>query len=147
MALKITIMPAIIRFGASDLLQYNPKYSLLICRECQYAIQKKRADSHPLRYKIYRGDIQRLLSSIAQKVDPLEPHLVPLPAPLSPPVHALPSNSLRLPLHSRRTLILYYQVQTHEKPLDRESWSWCVCSSFRAPSPVRGKVVDSPPRH
>ena len=42
MALKTTITPAI-RFGASDPLQYSPKYSLLICREYQYAIQKKNA--------------------------------------------------------------------------------------------------------
>ena len=34
MALKTTITPAI-RFGASDLLQYSPKYSLSICREFQ----------------------------------------------------------------------------------------------------------------
>lgn len=81
-------MPAI-RFGTGDLLEYNPKYSLLICRECQYAIQKNALESHLLRHKIYRGDRQRLLSSIAQ-LNLLEPHLVPLPAPGSPPVDALP---------------------------------------------------------
>lgn len=81
-------MPAI-RFGAGDLLEYNSKYSLLICRECQYAIQKNALESHLLRHKIYRGDRQRLLSSIAQ-LDLLEPHHVPLPAPGSPPVDALP---------------------------------------------------------
>ena len=81
-------MPAI-RFGADDLLEYNSKYSLLICRQCQYAIQKNALESHLLRHKIYRRDRQRLLSSISQ-LDLLEPHHVPLPAPDSPPVDALP---------------------------------------------------------
>ncbi|MCJ1404760.1 hypothetical protein MMC11_007986 [Xylographa trunciseda] len=81
-------MPAI-RFGAGDLLEYNSRYSLLICRECQYAIQKTALERHLLRHKIYRGDRQRLLSSIA-RLDLLEPHYVPLPAPGSPPVDALP---------------------------------------------------------
>lgn len=85
---RSSIMPAI-RFGAGDLLEYNSKYSLLICRECRYAIQKNALESHLLRHKIYRGDRQRLLSSIAQ-LDLLEPHHVPLPAPGSPPVDALP---------------------------------------------------------
>ena len=83
-----SIMPAM-TFGAGDLLEYNSKYRLLICRECQYAIQKTALGSHLLRHKIYRGDRQRLLSSIAQ-LDLLEPHHVPLPAPGSPPVDALP---------------------------------------------------------
>ena len=81
-------MPAI-RFGAGDLLGYNSKYSLLICRECRYAIQKNALESHLLRHKIYRGNRQRLLSSIAQ-LDFLEPHHVPLPALGSLPVDALP---------------------------------------------------------
>ncbi len=81
-------MPAI-RIGVGDLLEYNPKYSLLICRECGYAIQKNALESHLLRHKIYRGERQRLLSSIAQ-LDLLEPHRVPLPAPGLPPVDALP---------------------------------------------------------
>ncbi len=76
-------------FGAGDLLEYNSEYSLLICRECQYAIQKTALGSHLLRHKIYRADRQRLLSSIAQ-LHLLEPHQVPLPAPGSPPVDALP---------------------------------------------------------
>lgn len=81
-------MPAV-RFGAGDLLEYNSKYSLLICRECQYAIQKNALESHLLRHKIYRRDRQRLLSSIAQ-LYLLEPDHVPLPAPGSPPVDAFP---------------------------------------------------------
>ena len=78
-----------IRFSTGDLLEYNPKYSLLICRECQYAIQKNALESHLLRHKIYRGDRQHLLSSIAQ-LDLLEPNQVPLPSPSSPPVDNLP---------------------------------------------------------
>ena len=50
---------------------------------------EKRTESHLLRYKIYRGDRQRLLFFIAQ-LDLLEPHRVPLPASISPPVYALP---------------------------------------------------------
>ena len=81
-------MPAI-RFVAGDLLEYNSNYSLLICRQCQYAIQKNALESHLLRHKIYRGDRQRLLSSIAH-LHLLEPQHVTLPAPGSPPVDALP---------------------------------------------------------
>ena len=81
-------MPAV-RFIAGDLLEYNSNYSLLICRQCQYAIQKNALESHLLRHKIYRGDRQRLLSSIAQ-LHILEPQHVTLPAPRSPPVDALP---------------------------------------------------------
>lgn len=81
-------MPAI-RFIAGDLLEYNSNYSVLICRQCQYAIQKNALESHLLRHKIYRGDRQRLLSSIAQ-LHLLEPQHVTLPAPSSPPIDALP---------------------------------------------------------
>ena len=81
-------MPAI-RFGADHLLEYNSEYSLLICRQCQYAIQKNALASHFLRHKIYRGDRQRLLSSIAH-LHLLEPEHVPLPPPGSPPVDSLP---------------------------------------------------------
>ncbi|KAI4192858.1 MAG: hypothetical protein LQ346_004124 [Caloplaca aetnensis] len=79
---------SVTRFGAGDLLEYNSRYGLLICRECQYAIQKTALESHLLRHKIYRGDRQRLLSSIAH-CNLLEPHQVPLPAPGLPPVDAL----------------------------------------------------------
>ena len=81
-------MPAI-QFIAGNLLEYNSNYSLLICRQCQYAIQKNALESHLLRHKIYRGDRQRLLSSIAQ-LHLLEPQHVTLPAPDSPPVDTLP---------------------------------------------------------
>lgn len=78
-----------IRFGPGDLLEYNSKHHLLICRQCQYAIQKNALESHLLRHKIYRVDRQRLLSSIAQ-LDLLEPDHVLLPAAGSAPVDALP---------------------------------------------------------
>ena len=81
-------MPAI-RFIAGDLLEYNSNYSLLICRQCQYAIQKNALESHLLRHKIYRGDRQRILSSITE-LHLLEPQNVVLPAPGSPPVDILP---------------------------------------------------------
>ena len=80
-------MPAI-RLDSRDLLEYNPRYRVLICRECQYAIQKSALRSHLLRHRIYRGERQRLMSSIAQ-LDLFEPHQVPLPSPASPPIDAL----------------------------------------------------------
>ena len=81
-------MPAI-RLGSRDLLEYDGRYGVLICRKCQYAIQKSALRSHLLRHKIYRDERQRLLSSIAQ-FDLFEPHHVPLPTPASPPIDALP---------------------------------------------------------
>ncbi|KAF2250288.1 hypothetical protein BU26DRAFT_540122 [Trematosphaeria pertusa] len=78
-----------IRLGLHDLLEYDPRFGVLICRECQYAIQKSALQSHLLRHKIYRSERQRLLSSIAQ-LDLFEPHQVPLPASSSPPIDALP---------------------------------------------------------
>src|SRR5277367_6532329 len=78
-----------IRLGPRDLLEYDARYGVLICRECQYAIQKSALQSHLLRHKIYRHERQRLLSSIAQ-LDLFEPHQVPLPTPASPPIDALP---------------------------------------------------------
>jgi hypothetical protein len=47
-------------------LKYDPEHCVLICRECQYAIQKSAVESHLLKHKIYRGERQRLLSSISQ---------------------------------------------------------------------------------
>jgi len=81
-------MPAI-RLGSRNLLTYDARYGALICRECQYAIQKSAVRSHLLRHKIYRDERQRLLSSIAQ-FGLFEPHHVPLPTPASPPIDALP---------------------------------------------------------
>lgn len=77
------------RLDSRDMLEYNPSYGVLICRECQYAIQKSALRSHLLRHKIYRGERERLLSSIA-KLDLFEPHRVPLPTPDTPPIDTLP---------------------------------------------------------
>ena len=81
-------MPAI-QLAARDLLKYNSNHSLLICRQCQYAVQKNALESHLLRHKIYRADRQRLLSSIAQ-LHLLEPQHVTLPPPGLPPIETLP---------------------------------------------------------
>jgi len=81
-------MPTI-RLGSRDLLEYDARYGVLICRECQYAIQKSALQSHLLRHKIYRGEREQLLSSIAQ-LNIYEPHNVPLPSPASTPIDALP---------------------------------------------------------
>ncbi|KAF2018545.1 hypothetical protein BU24DRAFT_418069 [Aaosphaeria arxii CBS 175.79] len=78
-----------IRFGTHDLLQHDPRYGILICRECQYAIQKSALKSHLLRHKIYREERQSLLSSLS-KLELFEPDDVPLPAPSTPPINALP---------------------------------------------------------
>lgn len=68
--------------GPQDLLVYDARYRVLICRECQYAIQKSALQSHLLRHKIYREERQRLLFSISL-LDLCEPHEVSLPAPTS----------------------------------------------------------------
>lgn len=67
-----------VAFGLGDFLQYNSEYRVLICKECQYAIQKSALESHLLRHKIYRGQRQRMLASIS-KLHLLEPDEVELP--------------------------------------------------------------------
>lgn len=81
-------MPPVI-LGPQDLLQYDERYGVLICRECQYAIQKSALPSHLLRHKIYRGERQNLLLSIAE-LNLLESEDVALPPPTSPPIDSLP---------------------------------------------------------
>ncbi|THX62013.1 hypothetical protein D6D06_00224 [Aureobasidium pullulans] len=71
-----------------DLLEYNPKHSVLICRECQYAIQKNALKSHLLRHKIYRSERQRLIASVSQ-LTILEPDDVLSPTVDSPPVEGI----------------------------------------------------------
>lgn len=77
------------RFGPADLLEYNSVFKVLICRECQYAIQNSAVESHLLRHKIYRGDRQRLLSIIS-RLELLVPGSVQLPALGSLPIESLP---------------------------------------------------------
>jgi hypothetical protein len=78
-----------INFGTGNLLQYDAKNKVLICRECKYAIQKSALESHLLRHKIYRKERQRLMSSCSQ-LALLDPHEVQLPLTGSPPVDGLP---------------------------------------------------------
>ncbi|KAL4867110.1 hypothetical protein BDV12DRAFT_210099 [Aspergillus spectabilis] len=78
-----------IPLSPTNLLIYNSKYKVLVCRECKYAIQKPALRSHLLRHKIYREKRQRLLSSIAE-LDILEPDLVATPGLSSAPVDGLP---------------------------------------------------------
>jgi hypothetical protein len=80
-------MPIIL--GSNDLLYHDTKHSVLICRECKYAIQKSALESHLLRHKIYRGERKRLLTSIAP-LALLEPDGVQLPPAGSLPVDGLP---------------------------------------------------------
>jgi hypothetical protein len=77
-----------IRTDSNDLLLYNATYRILICRECQYAIQKSAVSSHLLRHKIYREDRQHLLSSIAH-LDLVEPDHVLLPNSSSSPIDSI----------------------------------------------------------
>lgn len=77
------------RSHLGDLLGYNAEYRVLICRECRYAIQKSALRSHLLRHKVYRGERERLLASIAL-LDLPGPDQVLLPHPSSRPISALP---------------------------------------------------------
>ncbi|CAI6333970.1 unnamed protein product [Periconia digitata] len=77
-----------IRLGPNDCFEYVPRYGVLICRECRYAIQKSALQSHLLRHKIYREERQQLLVSIEQ-FSIGEPDDVPVPHPTSPPIDGL----------------------------------------------------------
>ncbi|KAL2847750.1 hypothetical protein BJY01DRAFT_246652 [Aspergillus pseudoustus] len=76
------------KLGADGFLLYNARYKVLICRDCQYGIQKNAIQSHLLRHKIYRDERRNLLSAIAE-LNILEPDDVPLPAVGSTPVDGL----------------------------------------------------------
>lgn len=65
------------------LLKHDPKYGVLICLKCRYAVQKSALDSHLLRHKIYREERKRLVASVSN-LNILEPDEVPVPAPSSP---------------------------------------------------------------
>ncbi|KAK4950974.1 hypothetical protein LTR10_010967 [Elasticomyces elasticus] len=78
------------RLGKAGLLEYNAEYGVLICRECQYAIQKNAIGSHLLRqHQIYRSERKTLLATIAE-LDVQEPENVHLPDSGSSPVQGLP---------------------------------------------------------
>ena len=76
-------------FNECSFLTYDAKHKVLICRKCQYAIQKSALESHLLRHKIYRGKRQGLLSSILQ-LEISGPDEVQPPPKTSPPVDGLP---------------------------------------------------------
>ena len=73
----------------TNLLSYSLKHKVLICRECKYAIQKPALARHLRRHKIFRGERQRLLSSIAQ-LELSEPDDVQPPPAGDPRVDGLP---------------------------------------------------------
>ncbi|KAH7067239.1 hypothetical protein BKA63DRAFT_521801 [Paraphoma chrysanthemicola] len=73
----------------NDLLHFNPTYRVVICRECQYAIQKSAISSHLLRHKIYREERQVLLAYTSQ-LDLVDPDHVALPRPSTPAISNLP---------------------------------------------------------
>ncbi|KXJ88211.1 hypothetical protein Micbo1qcDRAFT_214889 [Microdochium bolleyi] len=75
--------------GIHELLLYDAQHGVLICRQCQYAIQKTAIESHLLRHKIYRNERRRIMTAIAQ-LNILEPDQVQLPPPTSSPVPGLP---------------------------------------------------------
>lgn len=72
-----------------DLLAYNLTHRILICRSCQYAIQKSAVSSHLLRHKIYREERQ-LLVAYSADLDLSEPEDVFLPSPGGPAIDGLP---------------------------------------------------------
>ncbi|KAL3447721.1 hypothetical protein BJX65DRAFT_307779 [Aspergillus insuetus] len=76
------------KLGPNDLLRYDARYHVLICRECQYAIQKNAIQSHLLRHKIYRGDRRALLAAIAE-LDIVDPDDVPVPPSGSSPIDGI----------------------------------------------------------
>ncbi|KAF1971611.1 hypothetical protein BU23DRAFT_590532 [Bimuria novae-zelandiae CBS 107.79] len=78
-----------VKLGSNDLLEYNAEFSVLICRDCEYAIQKSAVQSHLLRHKIYRGERHKLLESIAQ-FELRDPDDVIPPSPNTRPISALP---------------------------------------------------------
>ncbi|KAH7031543.1 uncharacterized protein B0I36DRAFT_208297, partial [Microdochium trichocladiopsis] len=71
------------------LLRYDERHSVLICRQCQYAIQKTAIESHLLRHKIYRSERRQAMAAVAQ-LEILDPEHVQLPPPTSSPVFGLP---------------------------------------------------------
>ncbi|KAK5695851.1 hypothetical protein LTR97_008271 [Elasticomyces elasticus] len=81
------------RLGKAGLLEYNAEHRILICRECQYAIQKNAIESHLLRqHQVYRSDRKKLLAAIGE-LDVQEPENVSSPDAGSLPVQGLPTMS------------------------------------------------------
>lgn len=76
--------------NTGKLLVYNAKHKVVLCLECKYAVQKSALGSHLLRHKIYRGERQQILSSLAQ-LEVLEPDDVELPPTGSSPIDGIPT--------------------------------------------------------
>ncbi|KAK5678678.1 hypothetical protein LTS10_009122 [Elasticomyces elasticus] len=78
------------RLGKAGILEYNAEHRILICRACQYAIQKNAIGSHLLRqHHIYRSARKKLLAAIAE-LDVQESDDVSSPVAGSSPVQGLP---------------------------------------------------------
>lgn len=75
--------------ASHGLLHHNATYNVVICHECEYAIQRSAVDSHLLRHKIYRSERQRLLALVSQ-LQISEPDDVQLPPAGSHPIDGLP---------------------------------------------------------
>jgi hypothetical protein len=75
--------------NSDELLQYNAIFGVLICRDCQYAVQKNALESHLLRHKIFRGERSQLLARMA-KLHILEPEQVQVPRTVARPIDGLP---------------------------------------------------------
>jgi hypothetical protein len=72
-----------------NLLDYNATHRILICRECQYMVQKSAISSHLLHHKIYREERQALLAWV-NELHLLEPEDVPPSASRTPAIDGLP---------------------------------------------------------
>lgn len=77
-----------------NLLVYLPKYCVLICTKCQFAIQPGALSSHLLRHKIYRHNRQQLLQRFSH-VCLKSPADVSLPRQSEPLVHLAVYDGLR----------------------------------------------------
>lgn len=71
-------------FGKDGRLRYDETYGVLICLECQYAVQKSAVESHFLRHKVYRGERRQLLATISQLHLTEPDHVVPPSVPAQP---------------------------------------------------------------
>jgi hypothetical protein len=76
------------KIDSTTLLKHDPKYGVLICLKCRYAIQRSALDTHLLRHKIYREERKRLLASTSH-LNMLQPDEVPVPPPTSPAINYL----------------------------------------------------------
>lgn len=74
---------------ACSLLKHYEEYGVVICRNCQFAVQPSALASHLLKHQIYRGERRRLLAQLC-KLRLQDPSDVVDPSPGSSPVPELP---------------------------------------------------------